>query len=549
MNKNKGVLYVRVSTTKDEQKSSLEIQGQALEAICKSKNIEIIDTYSDRASGTRIRKRKGFIAMLYDAGIDFKKRNDKSTDDFIINNERVSKFNYIICKDIFRFGRNSSEAMQVIKELKDNGIIVYFVNAGFDTSDKDYKMRLELLFTIAENESHNTSQRIKFSKRHIAQQGRYTPSRLPYGYKRIINDDGIKEIVIDEEQAKIVRFIYDRYKVDGGYSISNILNEQNIPTQQGKKWSDDKIHRIVSNEAYYGSPIVQKWVKDDVTDVHFKKAEKTNQIQLFNVIPAIITKTQFDDLQKIKKQRTNKHTKLGKRVSKNDVFYEKIYCGKCNNRFIRHCGENDKVMYMCLTRRKFTKKECDCKGIAYNSLISIINQCSLTSEDGASNLVYENLINRIDIAKSKVKIIEDEINNKLNEIEEEINMIVKKFITAPPEMELELNKLLLKSKEEKSKLLTQKESLNVKVFDDLLNNTKEKSRFIEKVYSKSKHTFDDKIKLIERIYVESSTVRIQLKVKNYVNEIKEFNKLVSDTELVFPPFLESDLYQVKVFKR
>ncbi len=547
MDKNKGVLYVRVSTTKDEQKSSLEIQEQALEVICKSKNIEIIGTYSDKASGTRIRKRKGFISMLYDAGIDFSKRNDKSTDDFIINNNRSPKFNYIICKDIFRFGRNSSEAMQVIKELKNNGIVVYFVNAGFDTSDKDYKMRLELLFTIAENESHNTSQRIKFSKRHLAQQGKYTPSRLPYGYKRVLTTNGNKEIVIDKEQAEVVRFIYDRYSIDGGHIISNILNEKGIPTQLGKKWSNDKIHRIISNEAYYGSPIVQKWTKDDVTDIHFKKAKEVNRIQLFNVIPAIVTKEQFDELQKIKKERTNEKSLLGKKVGKDDIFYEKILCKQCGSRFVKHSGEKKKVMYMCYTRRKYTKTECDCKGIAYNVLVSYINHCEIKQTDYFAEQIVETLVERIDIVKLKIGSVEEEINKKINNLENEISVITRKFITASPEMEIELNKIMEENKVNLAKLIKQKEDMGNKEFDDLLLKIKNKKQLIKQLYGKKAYSFEEKMKMVDCIYVGSTDIEIVLNRIAYQEEFDTFNKLVEGTEFVVP--CQTNIHMPYFFER
>ena len=286
MKKKRGVIYARVSTNKFEQESSLEIQEHALAQICESKNIEIINTYSDKASGTRIRKRKGMIALLHDAGIDFQARNDKLTDDFIINEDREPKFDYIICKDVFRFGRNNGEAMEVINALRDRNVYVYFANSAKDTEDENYEFILSLLFNIAQNESHNTSQRIKFSKRHLAEQNKYAPARLPFGYERI-----------NEEQAEIVRYIYDRYKVDGGHLISKELNEKGILTQQGHKWTNDKIHRIVSNEAYFGSPVVQKWKKNNIKDIHFQKADKELHVQLHNVIPAIVTKDKFDELQ------------------------------------------------------------------------------------------------------------------------------------------------------------------------------------------------------------------------------------------------------------
>lgn len=535
MNKKKGVLYVRVSTTKDEQQQSLEIQEQALSQVCDSKNIEIIDTYSDKASGTRIRKRKGMISLLYDAGIDVIIRNDKSTDDFIINKDRKPKFDYIIVKDIFRFGRNSSEAMEVIKELRKNKVYVSFINSGEDTANNNYEFLLSLLFNIAQNESHNTSQRVKFSKRHLAKQGKYSPARLPYGYMRVINSEGKKEIIIDEEQAKIVRFIYDRYKEDGGHVISRILNEKEVPTQQGGKWSDDKIGRIVSNSAYYGSPIVQKLTKDNVTDVHFHKADKSQHVQLFNVIPAIVTKEQFDELQLIKKQRVNTITAKGKRVSKKDVFFEKVYCKKCGARFVRHCGENQKVTYMCQTRRKYGSRECDCKGIAYNNLMKVVNEIDIEKEiPSFFDMIYRLLKQRFTDVIDEISEIEREFNSKLKEIDDQISNITRSFLSANDEMREELNNLMVELKTEKNLLLSQKENASAREFNDVLEQLENKRIYNQQIYRRNEHTFDERLDFVERILVDTDKVEVKIKGLIYADEMYRFNELAKGTKYEIP---------------
>ena len=530
MEKMKGVLYVRVSTTKEEQDSSLEIQEQALYQICESKNIEIIDTYSDKSSGTRIRKRRGFLSMLYDAGIDFEVRNDKDTDDFIINKDRKPKMNYILVKDIFRFGRNSSEGMEVIKALRKNKVYVFFVNSSVDTFNDDFEFTTSMLFNIAQNESHNTSRRIKFSKRHLAKQGKYSPARLPFGYKRIINEQGEKEIVIDEEQAKIVRFIFERYKTDGGHVISQILNNKGIPTQQGNKWSDDKIHRIIKNSCYVGNPTVQRWTKDNVTDAHFHKADEDQHVQLFNVIPAIVTEEQFKELQAIRKQRTNSISK-GKRIAKDDIFYEKLFCSKCGARFIRHVGDGKKVTYMCQTRRKFGAKECDCKGIAYNSLVKFIDMIDIKNEiPVAFNTVHKMLMEIFTAANTDLSKIEKEFDAKIATIDTEIISITRSFISANEAMREELNRMMDDLKVEKNKLLQQKQKANSKELSDLINQLDNRKEDIRNIYKNNANTFEGKLELIDKITVDSDKVSIGIKGLVFVEEMMKFNEIAEGTK-------------------
>jgi len=548
MKKKKGVIYVRVSTTKDEQKTSLEIQEQALKSICEQKNIELLDrVYHDKSSGTRIRKRKGFIEMLYDAGIDFTIRHDKSTDDFIPSKIRKPQFDYIIVKDIFRFGRNSNEAMVVLQELKKIGVTVYFVNSGVDTLADDYKFRVELLFSIAENESHNTSRRIRFSKRNQAKQGKYSPARLPYGYERVVNKDGETEIAIKEEEAEIVRYIYARYKEDGGHTLSQYLNENNVPTQLGRKWTGDKIHRIVSNEAYYGSPIVQKWTKDDVTDINFKKAAKSRQIQLFDVLPAIVTKEQFDELQIIKKQRTNVSTKKGQNKSKKDIFFEKVYCQECGARFVRHSGDNQKVFYMCQTRRKLSVKGCSCKGIAYNNLVKYVNLVDIENKvPSFFDLIYRQLKEIITTVMNEISEIENEFNQKLEVIDNDIQSITRSFLSANPEMQVALNNMMSELTVKKNELLQQRNNISLKEFNDLLQQLEKRKSTLEQTYQNKEHTFEDKLNFVDKIYVSTSQVEVNIKGMVYVDEMKRFNELAQGTKYSIP--IEKGLFKTNPVK-
>lgn len=528
----KGVIYTRISTKKDEQKLSLEIQEESLTQICNQKNIEIVNTYSDSASGTRIRKRKGFINMLFDGGIDFEKCDDKSTDDFKINKEREPLFDCIICKDVFRFGRNSIEAISVIKELKDNGIIVYFINAGFDTSDKDYKLRLELLFTIAENESHNASQRIKYSKRHQAEKGKYSPSRLSYGYKRGSDKNGEKEIVIDEEQAEIVRFIFEQYPEKGGYVISRLLNEKGIKTQQGQSWSNDKITRIINNPAYYGSPIVQKWTKNDVTDMYFHKADESHHIQQHDANPAIITREQFEKAQQIKKSRINSTSNKGKYNGKKDIFNGKVFCGKCGSRFVRHIGEKEKVTYMCQKRRKYGVKSCNCKGIAYNSLVKFVNQSIVRINEMRNYGQKSKLSENLSIALTQQQNILEETNSKINQLDQMINDIGRSFSAANKKMKEVLNDQINQCEIERLNLINQREKINSFAIEQIKREVEQKELVLINTKKNSYFTFEEKMKILRIIKVSTDFVEVTYgTTQNYNDEIRKFNQLFIGTDL------------------
>ncbi|MEG1954384.1 MAG: recombinase family protein, partial [Hydrogenoanaerobacterium sp.] len=81
-------------------------------------------------------------------------------------------------------------------------------------------------------------------------------NRICYGYTTAA--DG--ELIINEVEAKIVRFIFDCYL--GGDSFGKIaiaLEKQGVLSPTGKtKWNREAISKLLSNEKYTGSVLLQK---------------------------------------------------------------------------------------------------------------------------------------------------------------------------------------------------------------------------------------------------------------------------------------------------
>ena len=73
------------------------------------------------------------------------------------------------------------------------------------------------------------------------------------------------EFIINEEQAKVVRRIYEEYLSGKGIrSIGNGLEKDRILTGAGKlKWYDSTIQKILRNEKYTGDALLQKTITVD----------------------------------------------------------------------------------------------------------------------------------------------------------------------------------------------------------------------------------------------------------------------------------------------
>lgn len=269
-------VYCRVSTDKLDQLNSLETQKMFFEEFAEKNNHTLVKIYADEGiSGTQLKKRTAFLEMMHDA--------------------ELGKFDMVVTKDVSRMARNVLDFLQSIRKLKSMGIPVLFVNTNLSTQDGE--MMLTMLATVAQEESRNTSSRIKFSKRLNAEKGRVP--NLVYGYDKIIGD--YFNLNINEFEADIVRQIYKMYITDnlGAGKIAKILNERNIKTKRGYKWSQNAICRLIANEIYTGIIVNGKQeIGDFLTNERINKPEEEWKIfERRNL--AIIDRETYEKAQRI----------------------------------------------------------------------------------------------------------------------------------------------------------------------------------------------------------------------------------------------------------
>lgn len=80
--------------------------------------------------------------------------------------------------------------------------------------------------------------------------------RKCYGYT-VGSDD---QLVINSDEAQIVRWIFERYPVGGSLGkIASGLEQQGIPSPTGRtKWNREAIDKLLSNEKYTGRVLFKR---------------------------------------------------------------------------------------------------------------------------------------------------------------------------------------------------------------------------------------------------------------------------------------------------
>ena len=290
--------YCRVSTDEDTQASSYELQVQNYtKMIQENPEWEFAGIFADEGiSGTSVHRREHFLEMIEKC--------------------KAGEIDLIITKQVSRFARNVLDSLNYIFMLRklDPPVGVYFETEKLNTLDRSSDMVITVLSLVAQSESEQKSNSLKWSfKRRRAQGLGIYPNWALLGY----GVDEQKEWVIIEEEAAIVRSIYSLY-LDGYSSsqIAGVLTKNGIPTVKGKSiWSPGSVLGILRNEKYCGDALCQKTVTIDFfTHKSVKNSGLEPQYFIEEHHPAIIPKSDWLIVQKIRTERryTKRRSTRGK---------------------------------------------------------------------------------------------------------------------------------------------------------------------------------------------------------------------------------------------
>lgn len=319
--------YCRVSTDKNDQLNSLEAQKKFFADYTARTGDNLVRLYADEGiSGTKIKNRKEFLRMMDDA--------------------EQHIFDMVVVKDISRFARNTVDLLQNIRKLKSLGIETQFLTANM-TSMGNSEFVLTIFGALAQEESANTSKRVKFGKRINAQNGKVP--NLVFGYDKIPGD--YFNLSINEQEAKTVRKIYDLYINDGygAAKIANYLNENGIKTKRNCRWTQNAVCRILANELYTGKIINGK---EEVADfLTGKRTERDETEWMVTEKPElkIIEPQAYEQVHQIMRERSRRFKTENTRQSSRHIFSTLIKCRECGWSFRRSVRryKNTYIKWVC----------------------------------------------------------------------------------------------------------------------------------------------------------------------------------------------------------
>ena len=310
--------YARVSSESDEQLNSLGNQVQYYEDfIRRNAAWTFVPGYIDEGlSGISTKRRENFNRMIDDAAED--------------------TFDLIITKEISRFARNTLDSIQFTRQLLGCGVGVFFQNDNINTFDEDSELRLSIMSSIAQDELRKLSSRVKFGHQQAIKNNVVLGNSRIFGYRK-----ENRRLVIDEEQAPMVRELFELYATDQ-YSMKQIevlFWEKGYRNLNGKKIAHTTMSNMISNPKYKGYYVGNK-VK--VVDMFTKKQKflPPEEWVMFKdetgaIVPAIVSEELWEQANAILRRRSDDVKNRQGICNHANLLTGKLFCTCCGTAYYR----------------------------------------------------------------------------------------------------------------------------------------------------------------------------------------------------------------------
>jgi site-specific DNA recombinase len=337
-------VYVRVSTVRQAEKDlSLPDQIAQCRNYCERQGWDVVDVFCEPGASALDDDRPVFQEMIYKAT-----RTDKP-------------FDYIVIHSLSRFSRDALHSELYVRKLRKAGVELISITQNI-TPDANGEIFRKLLNVFDEHQSRENAKHVHRAMCENARQGFWNGARPPFGYKaEVTGQRGGKEkkvLVIDEQEAKIVRQIYEMASGQKGRplglkAIASHFNERGI-LRRGRKFSKGGIHDVLTSPTYFGRH-------------YFNRNNNRNQtarppsewIELS--VPPIIDETTFNKVQSLLKSRSPLQTPT--RVTNGPTLLAGLVrCAHCGAALIKNTGKSGAYRYYCCSKKQ-KEGVTSCQGI------------------------------------------------------------------------------------------------------------------------------------------------------------------------------------------
>ncbi len=385
-------IYARYSSD-NQREESIDAQIRAIKEYADKNGIIITKVYTDEARSATTDNRPKFLEMIKDS--------------------EYGLFDAVIVHKLDRFSRDRYDSAHYKRILKKNNVRLISVLEHLDDSPESIILE-SVLQGMAEYYSKNLAREVMKGMKETALQCKHTGGLPPLGYDV---DPETKKYIINEQEAKSVKLIFEMYSEGHGYNtIVDRLNLLGYKTKIGRSFGKNSISEILRNEKYIGTFIFNKAPKSFNGKRNSHRTKSPEEIiKIENGLPAIISKDIFDKVQKRMLNNKRNATNKAKEVY---LLSGKMLCACCGASMVGHTSYSGRnkakySTYNCSAR--YRTKQCGMKNIQKNFV-----------EELVLNEIKNKILNPSSIKRLTKKLIEH-YNKMLSSNNDELKSLDKRL--------------------------------------------------------------------------------------------------------------------------
>lgn len=306
-------LYIRVSTEEQALNGdSLRTQREELTKYAVANGFHIYNIYEDDGFSATNLKRPALQRMLKDV--------------------EQNKINRILITKLDRLSRGVRNYYKVLDILDEHEVFWQTIFEKYDSSTANGRLHINIMLSVAENESAQTSERIRSVFKTKVQSKELISGKIPIGLKK-----ENKKMVIDDDKKQVVLDAFQFYKeTTSAYQTFQKLDLKYPELQLNYM----RTYRILTNKLYVGI-----------------KETKYGEVREF--CPAIIDDSTFENTQKLLRKNARKPSNSN---ADGYIFQGLLKCAECHytlgGKFYSKNIESSKYYYIC--KRHHLAKKCSC---------------------------------------------------------------------------------------------------------------------------------------------------------------------------------------------
>jgi site-specific DNA recombinase len=230
-------IYTRKSSEEglEQEFNSLHAQREACEAYIASQRSEgwvvLREQYDDGGISGGTLERPGLIALMQDI------------EDGLID--------VVVVYKIDRLSRSLADFAKLVEVFDRTGVTFVSVTQQFNTTTSMGRLTLNILLSFAQFEREVTAERIRDKFAASRKKGIWMGGVPPYGY-RVEN----RKLIIDEEKAEHVRWIFNRFvEIGSATELARQIDQRGLLTPNGNRIDKKYLYRLLNNRAYIGEAV------------------------------------------------------------------------------------------------------------------------------------------------------------------------------------------------------------------------------------------------------------------------------------------------------